>query len=91
VKPEPESPPPAASVPEVIRHRLQTTAGKNLCKRRQQTVEPVFGTIKSVLRLRQFRLRGWEKVTLEWTLVCLADNLKRLHRLGAGLKRAGRN
>jgi hypothetical protein len=27
-------------------------------------------------------------VALEWTLVCLAYNLKRLHRLGAGLKLA---
>lgn len=34
------------------------------------------------------RLRGLEKVKLEWTLICAAYNLKRLHRLGAGLKLA---
>jgi hypothetical protein len=51
----------------------------------------VFGIIKSVLGFRQFRLRGREKVSLEWTLVCLAYNLKRLHRLGAGRKLAGLN
>jgi hypothetical protein len=28
---------------------------------------------------------------LEWTLVCLAYNLKRLHRLSAGLKLAEMN
>jgi len=87
-KPEPEAPAADASVIEVMRHRLQTTAGRNLYKLRQQTVEPVFGIIKSVLGFRQFRLRGREKVALEWTLVCLAYNLKRLHRLGAGLKLA---
>jgi len=88
VKAEPEPPPAGANVREVLGHRLQTAAGKALYKLRQQTVEPVFGIIKSVLGFRQFRLRGREKVALEWTLVCLAYNLKRLHRLGAGLKLA---
>lgn len=90
-RPEPEPPAAHANVQEVMRHRLKTTAGKTLYKLRQQTVEPVFGIIKSVLGFRQFRLRGREKVSLEWTLVCLAYNLKRLHRLGAGLKLAGAN
>lgn len=88
VKPEPVPPAATASGIEVMRYRLQTTAGKALYKLRQQTVEPIFGIIKSVLGFRQFRLRGREKVTLEWTLVCLAYNLKRLHRLGAGPKLA---
>ena len=87
-KPEPVPPEADASVTEVMRHRLKTRAGKALYKLRQQTVEPVFGIIKSVLGFRQFRLRGREKVALEWTLVCLAYNLKRLHRLGAGLQLA---
>ena len=86
VKPEPVPPAPEASVQEVMRYRLKTPAGKALYKLRQQTVEPVFGIIKSVLGFRQFRLRGRAKVSVEWTLVCLAYNLKRLHRLGAGLK-----
>jgi len=34
-----------------------------------------------VLGFRQFLLRGLKKVTGEWTLVCLAYNLKRLHTL----------
>lgn len=32
---------------------------------------------------RRFSLRGHQKVSLEWDLVCLAYNVKRLHRLGA--------
>jgi hypothetical protein len=90
-QPEPEAPAAHASVPEVMRHRLKTTAGKTLYKVRQQTGDPVFGIIKSVLGFRQFRLRGREKVSLEWTRVCPAYNLKRLHRLGAGLQLAGSN
>ena len=73
---------------EARRHRLKITAGKALCKLRQQTVEPVFGLIKSAMGFRQFRLRGAAKVSPEWTLVCLASNLRRRHTLGAGTKRA---
>lgn len=90
-RPEPELPNANASVKEVMRHRLRTKTGQALYKLRQQTVEPVFGIIKSGLGFRQFRLRGREKVSLEWTLVCLAYNLKRLHRLGMGLKLAATN
>ena len=65
-----------------------TAAGRALYKLRQQTVEPVFGIIKEVLGFRRFSLRGLPKVSLEWDLVCLAYNLKRLHRLGADLSAA---
>jgi hypothetical protein len=78
---EPASPPAGASVGEVMRYRLRTQAGRALYKLRQQTVEPVFGIIKEVMGFRRFMLRGLEKVSLEWTLVCLAYNFKRLHRL----------
>lgn len=87
-KAEPEPPAAGASVAEVMRHRLKTGSGKALYKLRQQTVEPVFGIIKSVLGFRQFLLRGLAKVSLEWELVCLAYNVRRLHALGAGLKLA---
>jgi transposase len=81
-------PTPGASLKEVMQHRLKTSAGRSLYKLRKETVEPVFGIIKAALGFRQFQLRGQIKVSLEWTLVCLAYNLKRLHRLGAGLKLA---
>jgi hypothetical protein len=51
-------------------------------------VELVFGIIKSVLGFREFRLRGREKVSLEWTRVCLVYHLKRLHRLDGSLQPA---
>ena len=79
--PEPEAPGPQASALEVMAHRLQTVAGKTLYKLRKQTVEPVFGIIKAVMGFRQFLLRGRAKVELEWTLVCVSYNLKRMFRL----------
>ena len=49
--------------------------------KRKQTVEPVFGVIKSVMGFRSFRLRGLVRVSLEWTLTTLAYNVKRLYAL----------
>jgi transposase len=66
---------------EKMRARLNTPEGRKLYGRRKCTVEPVFGVIKAVLGFRQFLLRGLEKVRGEWSLVCLAWNLKRLHTL----------
>jgi len=54
--------------------------------RRNHTVEPVFGIIKAAMGFRGFSLRGKEKVSGEWTLVCLAYNLRRLHRMAGGAK-----
>ncbi len=61
--------------------RLNSDRGRALYRLRQQTVEPVFGIIKQVMGFRRFMLRGLEKVSAEWHLVCLAYNCKRLHRL----------
>ena len=75
---EPDPLPTHATPVEKMKHTLKTQAGKARYALRKQTVEPVFGIIKSVLGFRQFMLRGLEKVGHEWTLVCLAWNLKRM-------------
>ena len=67
-----------ASAVDTMKHTLKTQAGKKHYALRKQTVEPVFGVIKSVMKFRQFMLRGLINVGNEWTLVCLAWNLKRL-------------
>jgi len=75
---EPATLPAEATPAQVMGHKLKTQLGRALYALRKQTVEPVFGIIKSVLGFRQFSLRGLSKVTGEWTLVCLAWNLKRM-------------
>ena len=67
-----------ASAMERMKHRLKTRKGRELYGLRKQTVEPVFGIIKSVLRFRQFLLRGLAGVRGEWTLVTMAWNIKRM-------------
>ncbi|MDE2895178.1 MAG: IS1182 family transposase [Chloroflexota bacterium] len=61
--------------------KLDSEEGRALYRLRRQTVEPVFGVIKAVLGFTRFSLRGLDKVAGEWTLVALAYNCKRLHKL----------
>ena len=64
-----------------MKHRLKTTAGKAVYAQRKITSEPVFGIIKAAMGFRSFLLRGIEAVQYEWSLVCMAFNIKRLHAL----------
>lgn len=80
-QPEPPPPGPQASAMEKMIYLLKTTLGRQLYKLRKQTVEPVFGIIKEAMGFRRFSLRGHAKVSLEWTLVCVSYNLKRLFTL----------
>jgi len=80
---EPDPLPEGADFLTQMRHRLQTQEGKAIYAKRKSTVEPVFGIIKAVMGFRQFLLRGVKSVRGEWSLVCMAWNLKRLHALMA--------
>lgn len=74
-------PPPlddSAGPVERMAHHLQTPEGRALYGVRKQTVEPVFGIIKSVMRFRQFLLRGLQQVSGEWRLVAMAWNIRRM-------------
>jgi len=64
-----------------MRHRLKTKDGKSIYALRKVTSEPVFGVIKAVMGFRSFLLRGYEAAQGEWSLVCMAYNLKKLHIL----------
>ena len=81
---QPDPPPPEATVKEQMAYKLRTDLGQAIYRLRKSTVEPVIGIIKEVLGFRQFSLRGLLAASGEWTLVCLAYNLKRLHTLHSG-------
>jgi transposase len=84
-RPDPSPPPADAPFLARLAHRTATRAGRARYKQRQQTIEPVFGIIKAGLGFRRFLLRGLQNVSLEWSLVCSAYNLKRLHAVGTVL------
>jgi len=61
-----------------MRTRLRRGGHRSRYRLRKQTVEPVFGQIKAARGFRQFLLRGLEKVSDEWRLICIAHNLLKL-------------
>jgi len=76
-----QSPNPAHVASHRMADRLKSAVGRARYRRRKAIVEPVIGWIKEVLGFRRFSLRGVAKARGEWNVVCLAVNLKRLHRI----------
>jgi transposase len=60
------------------RENLTSAQGQALRKKRSVEVETVFGHIKHNMRFRRFHLRGLKKVNIEWGLVCIAHNMRKL-------------
>jgi hypothetical protein len=67
-----------------MRNFLSTPEGKALYRLRKQIAEPVIGQIKAARGFRQFLRRGQAAVEAEFSLVCTAHNLLKLHRATAG-------
>ncbi len=65
---------------ERMRRKLKTKLGKERYKLRMTSVEPVFGQIKEGRGLRQFLLRGLEKVNSLWRIDCAVHNLLKIFR-----------
>jgi transposase len=66
-----------------MKAKLETDDAKAHYRKRKQTVEPVFGIIKSAIGFTRFRLRSLTKAATEWTLIALACNCRRIQCLQA--------
>jgi len=89
VSPDSQPRPPGAPLPsnapnnaEALRMReaLASASGSDRYRMRKAVVEPVFGQIKEVRGIRRFRLRGLQRVSSEWKLICATHNLLKLFR-----------
>ena len=84
-------PPPRPKTPRQItepwriamKAKLESDDGRSQYRKRKQTVEPVFGIIKSAIGFTRFRLRGLANAATEWSLITLAYNCRRIARLQA--------
>jgi transposase len=65
---------------DFARRVLATDWGKELYLKRQGTVEPVFGQIKSNRGANRFQRRGRSAVRSEWRLLTATHNLLKLHQ-----------
>src|SRR5208337_2515330 len=61
-----------------MREKLDSEAGKRIYKKRQVIVEPVFATLKRAMGFTRFLLRGLQKVRGEFTLLCIAHNMRKM-------------
>ena len=83
-----EQPPPRGRIPahlsarERMERALLTKRGRRLYKLRGQTVEPVFGQIKTARGCDRFMRRGEHACASEWKLLCATHNLLKLWRSG---------
>jgi hypothetical protein len=71
-----------------MKQKLKTEKGRAVYKMRKAIVEPVFGQIKATRGIRAFLLRGFDKVSAEWKLICATHNLLKLLRAGRRLQTA---
>jgi transposase len=61
-----------------VRGYHETEAYKRAMRKRKVWIEPLFGEAKQWHGLRQFRLRGLQKVNMEGLFIAAGQNLKRL-------------
>jgi transposase len=80
VPPSAAAPSAETSVKEKMQQKLRSPVGKALYAARKHIVEPVFGMIKSARGIRKFLLRGLEKGSAEWQLICLTHNILKIWR-----------
>jgi hypothetical protein len=60
--------------------KLESEDGKSCYRKRKQTVEPVFGIIKSAIGFTRVHLRSRANIATERRVVALAYNCRRLCR-----------
>jgi len=80
MEPPPDIIPENLTPKESMRIKLRTKHGKERYKLRMTSIEPVFGQIKEARGLRQFLLRGLEKVNSLWRIDCAVHNLLKIFR-----------
>ncbi len=63
-----------------MRQVLASEFGKQLYRKRQQSIEPVYGHTKHNRKIYRFNYRGRAAVRTEWRLTMMTHNLTKLHR-----------
>ena len=63
---------------EAMRAKLKAGGHASPYRLRKQLPEPVFGQVKQARGFRQFLMRGLDKVSGEWAIICTAHNLLKL-------------
>jgi len=65
---------------EQARQRLDAPEGKDIYQQRMCTIEPTWSNIKFNRKFQMFSLRGKNKVTGEFSLMCTANNILKIYQ-----------
>lgn len=68
---------------QAMADKIRRAGRRSRYRLRKQLPEPVFGQIKQARGFRQLLLRGLDKVRGEWSMLCTAHNLLKLHKAAA--------
>ncbi len=71
-----------------MRGKLRTVERGELYQERMYTAEPVFGQMKQNRGFREFLLRGKEKASVEFLMMCIVHNIGKIEGF---VKREGKN
>ncbi len=71
-----------------MKRKLDTRGGRKTYDRRKTMVEPVFGNLKFNLGFTRFALKGLTKAKVEFLLMCIAHNLKKVSQCWGKLRPA---
>ena len=66
---------------QLMQQKIDTVEGRRRYGRRLDTVEPVFGHLRTHKRLDRFTLRSKPKVNGQWLLYCLVHNITKLMKV----------
>jgi len=70
------------SYSEQMIKKIDSEQGREIYGHRMGIIEPVFGNIRSNLRLDHFSLRSQKKVNIQWLLYCMTYNIGKIQRYG---------
>lgn len=72
-----------------VKRRLKTNQGTELYSKRKIDIESVFGHMKHNRAFRRFHLRGLQKISIEWGLLCVAHNLLKKAAIDRNQRKTG--
>ena len=64
-----------------MKERMESPEGKKIYGKRKTIIEPRFGHIKKNLRFEQFNLRGRYGVEIEWLMLCIGINIRKIGKV----------
>ena len=64
-----------------MKERMESAEGRTIYGKRKTIIEPRFGHIKKNLGFEQFNLRGRNGAEIEWLMLCMGINIRKIGKV----------